>query len=104
MKRIIRRTENLKISDLPSVDASWDQLSEFALNFDPVLEIGKWTWSKDLLRFSNSSSVKELRAYLYFMQRVWHDGPHEVTESSLDEMRSAVLLIRSKLSKEVWEQ
>jgi len=104
MKRNIRRSENLKISDLPSVDASWNQLSEFALTFDPVLEIGKWTWSSDLLLFSNSSNIKELRAYLYSMQRVWHDGPHEITDSSLDEMRSAVLLIRSKLSKEVWEQ
>jgi hypothetical protein len=104
MKRNIRRTENLKISDLPSVDASWDQLSEFALTFDPVLEIGRWIWSKNLLLFNNSSSVKELRTYLYFTQRVWHDGPHEITESSLDEMRSSVLLIRSKLSKEVWEQ
>ena len=98
MERRIIRTENLKIQNLPSADANWSQLTEFALSFDPILEIGKWTWSIDLVRFSNSSSVKELRSYIYFMQRAWHD--REISESALDEMRSAVLLIRSKLSEE----
>lgn len=100
MERRTILTENLKLQDLPSADANWSQLTEFALSFDPILEIGKWTPSIDLVRFSNSSSVKELRSYIYFMQRAWHDGPREISESSLDEMRSAVLLIRSKLSKE----
>ena len=99
MERRIIHTENLTFQDLPSAEAGWGQLAEFALLFDPVIEIGKWTWSTDLLRFSNSSSVKELRSYIYFMQRAWHDGPQEIPESSLDEMRSAVLLIRSKLLK-----
>lgn len=96
MERKIIRTEDLTIQDLPLGDADWYQLAEFALTFDPVVEIGEWTLSRDLVLFSNSSSVKELRSYLYFMQRGWnHVG--EITESSLNEMRSAVLLIRSKL-------
>jgi len=96
MGRKIIRTEDLAIEDLPPDYASWSRLDEFALTFDPALEIGKWTWSRELVFFSNSSSVKELRSYLYFMQRgLNHVG--DIKESSLNEMRSAVLLIRSKL-------
>ena len=96
MERKIIQTEDLTIQDLPADYATPSQLTEFALTFDPVLEIGEWTWSRDLVLFSNSSSVKELRSYLYFMQRGWnHVG--EISESKLNEMRSAVLLILSKL-------
>ena len=95
MERRIIRTENLKIQDLPPGDAGWSQLTEFALTFDPVAEIGEWTWSSNLLQYSNSSSVKEIRSYIYFMQRAWHD--REISESSLNEKCKAVSLIRSKL-------
>jgi hypothetical protein len=96
MERKIIRTEDLTIQDLPSHYASRSQLAEFALTFDPVLEFGEWTFSRELIVFSNSSSVKELRSYLYFMQRGWnHVG--DISESLLNEMRSAILLILSKL-------
>ncbi len=100
MERKIIRTQDLTIQDLPPGDAGWNQLTEFALTFDAVVEIGEWTWSSNLLQFSSSSSVKEIRSYIYFMQRLWHDGPREISESSLNEMRKAVLLIRSKLLEE----
>lgn len=96
-ERKIILTKDLTIQDLPSINADWDQLTDFALSFDPVLEIGEWTWSTDLVLFSNSSNVREIRSYIYFMQRYWNSRTQEISESALDEMRSAVLLIRSKL-------
>lgn len=97
MERKIIQTEDLTIQDLPTANADWNRLSEFALSFDPMLEIGEWTWSTDLVLFSNSSNVREIRSYIYFMQRYWNTRTQEISESALDEMRSAVLLIRSKL-------
>ncbi|MDO9300005.1 MAG: hypothetical protein Q7T89_01415 [Anaerolineales bacterium] len=97
IERKIIRTEDLTIQDLPSADADWNQITEFALSFDPMLELGEFTLSQDLLLFNNKSCVKELRSYVYFMQRWWNNKTREISKSSLDEIRSAVLLIRSKL-------
>jgi len=50
-----------------------ENLSLFALSFDPIEELGNITWSEaeDILssKLNDSFSLQELRAYLYFTQR-----------------------------------
>ncbi|MCU4504052.1 hypothetical protein KTI78_12840 [Acinetobacter sp. WU_MDCI_Abxe161] len=70
MKTII--TKQLNIEDIP-LQYEWKKFVQFALSFDPRLEMNQWSESDYISpsRLPNQTdSVIGLRGYLYHLQRV----------------------------------
>lgn len=95
------RTEDLSLADLPSPYADWHQLSLFALTFDIRSEIGNTKIPEDIAfrKLKDSYNLKELRTYLYNMQRWWNNKTTKIEDSALKEMQRGVELMRVKLTK-----
>lgn len=91
-------TSQLSLSDVPSLEAAWGELSKFALTFDEG-EIEYF--NKDIHSLDHAwstFSVTELRAFLFMLQRRqahWGGPPDEVT---LQGMRDIVREMRQKMS------
>ena len=99
MKEIIK-TDELTIKDIPADDADLNEIFNFALSFDPKLELGTTDIYKiQFFEFDEESSLQELRRSLFLWQRAlnWRSG--EVEEKDLQTFKSLSALIRKKLEK-----
>lgn len=93
----IIQTGELKISDLPPINASWQQIASFALTFDPK-EIGYY--GEDAAQLSNAKSTSglaELRAHLYVEQRRWNHFGKEPDSGTLEQLRNVLEWLRARL-------
>lgn len=99
--RDIIETRDLKLSDLPRINANWDRISSFALTWDPKIELRK----DHQYRFSlyqvpsKNSTIVEFRAYIYHQQRSWNHQSREPDTKSLQEIHQAIELLRNKLQE-----
>ncbi|WP_207116512.1 hypothetical protein, partial [Acinetobacter baumannii] len=69
MKKIA--TNQLNLEDVPT-DYKWNSFVQFALSFDPRLEIDQWSESDYISPNrlpTKSDSIIGLRSYLYHLQR-----------------------------------
>jgi len=96
MSKIIK-TEKITQSDLPTVNASWDEITEFALSFDSQLELGTTDIYKiSITKFNEESTIQELRLSLFLWQRFWNSRLSEIDTEGLSNLRKIIELIRLK--------
>ena len=98
MNNIIK-TDELTIKDIPDDDTGWSELFDFALTFDPMLELGTIDIYKiQFIQFDEESTLQELRRSLFLWQRAlnWRSG--DIEENDLQTLRNLLALIRRKLT------
>jgi len=92
------KTDELSANKLPDANADWDEISIFALTFDPQLELGTtdiYTSANTI--FNEESTVQELRLSLFIWQRWWNSRLHEIDAEGLGNLRRIIELMRSKI-------
>lgn len=93
------KTDDLTINDLPSSDSDWDQISVFALSFDPSLELGTSNiYQYSRTTYNENSTILELRISLYLQQRWWNNRLDGINETNLENMRNLLQILRKKLN------
>jgi hypothetical protein len=98
MRRIIL-TKDLKFENVPDSNSTWDQISTFALSFDPTLELeDKNIYSYEKMIFNESSTLMELRLSLFLTQRWWNNRSDDIDEESLENVRNLLMLLRKRLT------
>jgi len=81
MRKIIK-TEELTINDLPKDKAGWLEIFDFALTFDPMLELGTTDiYKTQFFEFDEGSSLQELRRSFFLWQRALKWRPGDVEEN-----------------------
>ena len=96
--REIIRTDSLKLDDIPSDTASWEEFSIFALTFDPMLELGTTDiYKSEFIEFSEGSTLQELRRSLFLWQRALNWRSRAVDENDLQIFRHIFALMREKI-------
>jgi hypothetical protein len=100
MRKIIE-TKNLQANDLPRRHANWDRFSEFALTFDPTVELenGKFPFSTYSIEQTptENSTILEIRLYLYAQQRWWNNRADDIDDESFAQIHQIIELLRNKL-------
>ncbi len=95
------KTENLTVADLPATKPGWDQFTIFALSWDPntELEDGQSPYLIEMFRYSptNTSTILELRWFLFMQQRGWHERSDEIGIKSWQRIDQAIEILRNKL-------
>jgi hypothetical protein len=95
--RVLIRTEELNINHVPELNAGWNEISIFALSFDPMAELGtNDIYKVEFGKFNEESSLQELRTSLFLLQRAWNHRGH-IDDAGLEELRKLLFLIRKKL-------
>lgn len=101
IKKIYSR--DLKVSDLPEPYTSWHQFCLFALTWDPIIELedGQSPYSFNIVKQypTESSTITEIRWYLYIMQRGWNHIGRDVDDTSFSKIHEAIELLRRKLQQ-----
>ena len=98
------KTENLTVADLPPPKPSWGQFTQFALSWDPSteLEAGQLPYySVDMFRYTptNTSTILEIRWFLFAQQRGWHERNDEIDSKSQQKIDDAIELLRKRLKE-----
>lgn len=94
----IIKTENLQVSDIPSITTEWDAISKFALSFDPMLELGTTDIYKlQFAKFDENSSIQELRLSLFLLQRWWNNRLKNIDEDGLKKIHDLLHILRKKV-------
>jgi hypothetical protein len=65
--------ESLRESDVPSPDASWDEIWTFALTFDGYAAHGSFDACAEIANQRRHETLSELRTCLFFEQRRWRN-------------------------------
>jgi hypothetical protein len=98
MRKLIKTSE-LSINDIPSAVADWDEISTFALTFDPFLELGTTDiYKMDFINFDESSSVPQLRTSLFLWQRSWNNRSRNIYDEGLENLKKILVLMKQTLS------
>jgi hypothetical protein len=96
----IIKTENLTAADLPPPKPGWSQFTQFALSWDPSTELkdGQSPYSIEMFRYSptNSSTILELRWFLFMQQRGWRERDDEIDAKSWQKIDQAIEILREK--------
>ena len=92
------KTTDLKIKDVPDKNANWNEISKFALSFNPKEELGtEEIYSHSRMSFDRNSSLQELRTSLFLLQRWWNNRSEIIDQKTLETIRDLLKLIRAKL-------
>jgi hypothetical protein len=89
---------DLRLSMIPAADADWGEISKFALTLDGYAAYGSFDACADLANRGTPQSLLELRSSLFFEQRKWRHFGREPDREALDNIRSLVERIRSKVA------
>jgi len=90
-------SKDLKIDDLPSVDAEWQEISKFALTYDHAESGESFRVSIDSNQETNNLSISELREILYLQQRYWNYHSEEPDKESMKGIRNIILVLHEKI-------
>jgi len=84
---------------IPTPDANWKEIFEFALTFDGYKHYGSAENLRRIVQKEEYATIDELRAFLFFYQRVWH-GQDEIPEGVyLEKFKSYIKAIREKVAE-----
>ena len=85
MQKIVKiKTEELQNYHLPPPDASWDEISLFALSWDPISELKDVSFPYSSRQPpTDDATILEIRAYIYTEQRWWNNRSSAIDENSL---------------------
>ena len=98
-RRKIIRTDELTVDDIPPDNADWNEIADFALTFDPMLELGTTDIYKiQFTKFDEGSSLQELRRSMFLWERAMDHRSRNVDETDLQIFRNLLALMRKKLT------
>lgn len=92
-----KENKNLKLTDIPDQNASWEEIATFALTFDGY---DFWDTFKKCAEIANKhrhDSLTDLRTCLFFEQRRWRHLDKKPDENSMTYILSVVDKIRNKV-------
>lgn len=99
MRKIIK-TNDLVLEDIPNGDYSWNQISDFALSFDPALELGTQDiYSYSRMSFDENANLIDLRVCLFLLQRWWNNRSEQIDVNGIGEAKKILELIKKKISE-----
>jgi hypothetical protein len=90
-------SEGLTRADLPSEDADWNVLADFALTFDGYAFWGSFAECARVANTRRHGSLDELRTCLFFAQRAWRHLGEPPDEAEMAYVRSLVRMIRDRV-------
>lgn len=94
-------SSNLTLDLIPGPDAGWEEIYDFAQTFDGYKRCGPIQNLELIFNKKGHKTLDELRASLFFYQRVWH-GQDEIPEGEyLEKFKVLVEAIREKVT-ETW--
>lgn len=96
MRKIANK--DLTLADIPSLDAAWEELGEFALTFDGYEVWGSFEKCADIANSQRQESLTDLRTCLFFEQRRWRHFGEEPDEKAMRYLRGVVEKIRSRVA------
>ena len=95
------KTEDLTSADLSASKPGWSQFTQFALLWNPgtELEDGQSPYSVEMFRYTptNTSTILEIRWFLFIQQRGWHERSDEIDGKSWQRIDQAIEILREKL-------
>jgi hypothetical protein len=94
-------SRDLKLTDVPGVDAEWSDIVRFALTWDFTKRYPRYRPEEQGWELVGELwSIDSLRARLFFEQRRWNHFGRLPDERTLAEIRRLVGLIRRKVELE----
>ena len=91
--------DQLKLESVPSPDADWQQIEQFALTYSGYTESGSFERCAEIANARCNSTLSELRTCLYFEQRRWRHFGETPTTDAMTYIRELVEKIRQKLAE-----
>lgn len=91
------RSEDLRLTDIPSGTAAMRDLSAFAYTFDGYAHWGSFDRCADIANSRNHESLDNLRTCLFFEARRWHHYAEDPDLEAELYWRDLVTQIRRKV-------
>ncbi|HPR74338.1 MAG TPA: hypothetical protein PLX41_11835 [Bacteroidales bacterium] len=92
-------SSRLTLDLIPGPDAGWEELFHFALTYDGYKRYGSIVDLDRLAHEERPKTLDELRACLFFIQRVWHDQNELPEGKDLQKFKILVEAIREKVAE-----
>ena len=96
MRKTIANNQ-LRLEDLPSPDADWQTLANFALTFNGYEVWGSFEKCAGVANSRQDSTLTELRTCLFFEQRRWRHFGEAPDVEAMEYVRSILEKIRVKV-------
>ena len=88
---------SLTLGDIPSPDADWSTISEFALTFNAYEALGSLEACAEIANARKAATLTDLRTCLFFEQRRWRHFGEKPDASSMEYIRGILERIRAKI-------
>jgi|ERR1700722_481239 len=88
---------SLVVSDIPSPDADWSTISEFALTFNAYEALGSLEACAEIANARTAITLTDLRTCLFYEQRRWRHFGEKPDPSSMEYIRGILEKIRAKI-------
>ena len=89
-------SDKLKATDIPSKFSSWSDIVEFVTTFDPRSEIHDGAAIKGIADVTEASTVREIRAALFFEYRRYNHFGYEPEPTVFKAALDAIAILKSK--------
>lgn len=89
----------LILSDIPSLDADWETISDFAITFDGYEASGSIEACTKIANEKKHDSLDNLRICLFFEQRKWRWNDENPDAEAMIYIRSVLEKMRVLLNK-----
>ena len=90
--------KDLALSDIPTPEASWGELGEFALTFDGYSVWGSFDKCAEIANARRRESLTDLRTCLFFEQRRWRHFGESPDAEAMMYIRGLVEKIRNRVA------
>ena len=91
--------EDLNLEQVPSINASFDEIGAFALTFDGYEYWGSFERCAEVAQGARGDSLAELRTRLFFSQRAWRHADGDASPQIDKEWRALISAIRIAVKK-----
>ncbi len=91
--------DQLRDKDIPSPNADWDAIQQFALTFDAYHHWGSFEKCAEIANSRKASTLTELRTCLFFEQRRWRHFGNAPEGKRLAYIHGLVEGIRSRVGE-----
>ena len=90
---------DLKEVDIPSEDASWQAIAQFALTFDGYQYWGSFERCAEIANTRENDGLTNLRTCLFFEQRRWRHFDAEPDAETMSYIRGLISGIRDRIQR-----
>jgi hypothetical protein len=93
----------LEPGHIPQPDASWEEISRFALTFDGYSYWGSFERCAEIANSRHPSTLTELRTCLFFEQRRWRHSGEDPDQEALQYIHELVSQIRARVAQRLFD-